>query len=112
MTDVETEGEERAVVDTFDATEEGVSIAGAPLAISGRELPLIVLVPMVLVVDMSVSRILLVNVAVEAVEVGFSIGVVFVGVGSAFWGRSFNLRGSDSNVVVEAGVGLTVEVAA
>jgi len=38
--------------------------------------------------------------------------VVFVEVGSAFWGRSFNLRGSENVVGVEAGVGLTVEVAA
>ena len=34
VTDVVTEGEE-PVVDTFDTTEEGASIVGAPFTISG-----------------------------------------------------------------------------
>jgi len=64
------------------------------------------------VVDMPVSRVLLVNVAVEAVEaveVGFSIGPVFVEVGSGFWGNSLEgLENVDAVVeVVEVGVAVT-----
>ena len=75
-------------------------------------MPLIVFVSMV---NLSVSRVLLAIVAVKAVKVGFSIGVVsvFVEVGSAFWGSSLGgFEIVDTVVkVVEAGVGLTVKVA-
>jgi hypothetical protein len=94
------ETEEEPVVDTFDATEEGAPIVGAPLVISGcHELPLITLVSMVLgIVDMPVSRVSLVNVAVEAVEVG-----------SAFWGSSLGgLENVDAVAkVVEVGLAVT-----